>query len=231
VRPELIINAGLIVTAAGAALLCDFLRARNAQLRHKIDRLTFKAVRRTRPSTTRTRVRAAQERPTDLTLPGINLPMPTGMHSLAVLSNFIESRNPFTGLVVSIGVTMKRSGDPRTEDLASVVQEFIAGLLRDRDFGCRIDQQEFLLLCPGLRAQAAEQHLRSISERLWDYQLRALTKIPLIFSMGGSETGVEGLSDAIASAQQRMDQTMANTKAPGANGSLTQRGLVSLSAR
>lgn len=137
----------------------------------------------------------------------IHMKVPAGMHAPAVLSQVVESRQPFTGLVISIGVSAKDSREASAEDLAFSVEPFIAGLLRSSDFGCRVDRQEFLLLCPGPRAAEAQLHLSHISERLWDYQLRTLGKLSLVFNMGGTDVQGESLADAIVSAKQRMSQS------------------------
>ncbi len=136
------------------------------------------------------------------------------MHPVASVAELMQSRDPFTGLVISIGVSAKDSHATRSEELEPAVAEFMAGLLRKSDFGCRVDPHEFLMICPGSRAAEAQRHLSHVSERLWDYQLRAPGQSPLVFNMGGTEVLGESLSDAIASAKQRMNQSRHEPKAP-----------------
>lgn len=295
---QLIVSLVSIAVAAAVALACDFLRAKNSQLRAEMDRLASKpakglrrnsagpqrAARRSdriiateaaqpqrqlpnqwqakpalKPNSTlaawlikRAVERAAQKNEAELTAAPpeqvvveapkleptfelihgsgpisftpasplnpigldsrIDMQVPAGMQSPAVLSQILESRQLFTGLVISIGVSAKDPRQTRTEDLAFSIEQFIAGLLRNADFGCRVDNQEFLLLCPGPRGAEAQRHLSHVAERLWDYQLRALGKLPLEFSVGGTDVQGESLSDAIASAKQRMNQSRRSAK-------------------
>lgn len=280
---QLIISLISIAAAAAVALVCDYMRARNAQLREEMDRLAPKAGKRVlratagprgaaRPGSRIVPIEATQPlRPLPIELRAqpepqpepepqpasesglkpnsalstwlsdravgraatpdsvvvdtqsiqakpegsksdkvfemIHMKVPAGMHAPAVLSQVIEGRQPFTGLVISIGVSAKDSRETSAEDLAFSVEPFIAGLLGSSDFGCRVDRQEFLLLCPGPRGAEAQRHLSHISERLWDYQLRALGKLPLVFNMGGTDVQGESLTDAIVSAKQRMSQS------------------------
>lgn len=144
----------------------------------------------------------------------IDMQVPPGMHPVALIAELLRSRNLFTGLVISIGVGAKDPHASGSEELTPAVAEFMAGLLRKSDFGCRVDHHEFLMICPGLRAAEAQRHLSHVSERLWDYKLRALGKSPPVFNMGGTEVLSESLSDAIASAKHRMDQSRHAPKAP-----------------
>ncbi|MDQ2946349.1 MAG: hypothetical protein M3Y27_10480, partial [Acidobacteriota bacterium] len=208
---QLIISLISIAAAAAVALVCDYMRARNAQLREEMDRLAPKAAKRVlratagprraaRPGSKIVPIEATQPpRPLPIELPAapepqlasapglkpnaalstwltdravgraaaaadlstpikpegsksdkvfemIHMKVPTGMHAPAVLSQIVESYQPFSGLVISIGVSAKDSREASAEDLAFSVEPFIAGLLRSSDFGCRVDRQEFLLL-------------------------------------------------------------------------------------
>lgn len=294
---QLIVSLVSIAVAAAVALACDFLRAKNSQLRAEMDRLAPKPAKRPRrinagpqraarrsdriiatgaaqpprqlpnqgqakPALTanptlaawlikRAVERAAQKTEAELTTAppeqlvvatpkleaafkliqgsgrissapvsprpiGLDsrlvMQVPAGMQSPAVLSQILESRQLFTGLVISIGVSAKDPRETRTKDLAFSIEQFIAGLLRNLDFGCRVANQEFLLLCPGPRGTEAQRHLSHVAERLWDYQLRALGKLPLEFSMGETDAQGESLSDAIASAKQRMNLSRRSAK-------------------
>jgi GGDEF domain-containing protein len=93
---------------------------------------------------------------------------------------------------------------PRQEHPA---QPFIEGLLGESDFACRISNDEFLIICPGLRGVEAQRRLNEISERLWNFQLRGQGSISVLFSWGGIGVEDEPLSEAIASATERMQQT------------------------
>src|SRR5579864_4027457 len=128
--------------------------------------------------------------------------IPTGMHDRAALQSLLEMDLPFTGLVVLIGIA--RSRIPPQEHPA---EPFIAELLGPSDFACRNSDDEFLIICPGLRGAEAQRHLNGISERLWNFQLHGQGSFSVLFSWGGIGADDEPLLNAIASATERMQQT------------------------
>jgi hypothetical protein len=139
------------------------------------------------------------------------LNVPAGFHDSVVLEGLKTSPVPFSGLVISVGITQN---DPRSsEELAQTVTAYIRTLLRESDFACRTGEDEFLLVCPNLSGVAAHRHLSAISERLWDFQLRALGSFLMLFSLGGVDIQREPLAEAIASATERMSQTKRSRKA------------------
>jgi hypothetical protein len=120
----------------------------------------------------------------------------------AALQPFLDTDFPFTGLVVLVGIANSRT--PSREHPA---QPFIEGLLCPADFACRFGKEEFLIICPGLRGAEAQRRLNEISERLWNFQLRGQGSFSVLFSWVGIGVENEPLSDAIASATERMQQT------------------------
>jgi hypothetical protein len=139
------------------------------------------------------------------------LSVPAGFHDSQILDELKNSELPFSGLVISVGITQN---DPRaTDDLAQTVTAYIRSLLRESDFACRTGEDEFLLVCPNLTGVAAHRHLSALSERLWDFQLRALGSFLMLFSLGGVDIQREPLAEAIASATERMSQTKRSRKA------------------
>ena len=128
--------------------------------------------------------------------------IPTGMCDRAALQPLLEADPPFAGLVVLVGIAKSRA--PRVEH---PVQPFIEELLGPADFACRNDDDEFLILCPGLRGAEAQRRLNEISERLWNFQRRGQGSFSVLFSWGGIGVENQPLSEAIASATERMQQT------------------------
>jgi hypothetical protein len=128
--------------------------------------------------------------------------VPAGMGDRAALQTLLESDRPFTGLVVLVGIANSRAA--RVEHPA---QPFIEDLLGPADFACRNSDDEFLIVCPGLREVEAQRRLNEISERLWNFQLRGQGSFSVLFSWGGIGVENEPLSAAIASANGRMQQT------------------------
>lgn len=132
------------------------------------------------------------------------LQIPAGMFHRAALQGLLEIYQPFTGLVVSIGVDQK-GGIPRSKNLQWVA-DHIAGLLGQNDFACQIADQEFLIICPGERGAEAKRRFNHIVERLWDFQLRQLAELSVSLTSGGAGVENGSLAEAIASATQRMYQ-------------------------
>jgi hypothetical protein len=139
--------------------------------------------------------------PVELTPPAL-ISIPTGMCDHAALQPFLDTDFPFTGLVVLVGIA-----NSRTPARQHPAQSFIEGLLCPADFACRYGREEFLIICPGLRGSEAQRRLNEISERLWNFQLRGQGSFSVLFSWGGIGGENEPLSEAIASATERMQQT------------------------
>lgn len=146
-----------------------------------------------------------------ITPPTESVNVPSGFHAAGALDELKDSEGPFSGLVVSIGITHGESQS--NEELARTVTGYIRTLLRESDFGCRTADDEYLLICPNLSGVAAHRHLSVLSERLWDFQLRALGSFLMLFSLGGVDVLREPLGEAIASATERMSQTKRSRKA------------------
>jgi hypothetical protein len=140
------------------------------------------------------------------------LVIPAGMFDQSFLARLLEIKKPFTGLAVSIGINENDGSAPRSEDLMRSTSIFISSLLQDGDFGCQSGDDEFLMLCPGPKGAEAQRRLSQIAERLWDFQLRGIGTFSILFSWGGIEVNNELISDAIASAAERMYQTKRSRK-------------------
>ena len=127
---------------------------------------------------------------------------PTGLCQRALLEPFFEADPAFTGLVVLVGIAKSRAS--RHDHPA---EPFVEELLGPTDFACRHGDDEFLIVCPGLRDANAQRRLNEISERLWNFQLQGQGSFSVLFSWGGIGVENEPLSHAIASATERMQQT------------------------
>jgi hypothetical protein len=135
--------------------------------------------------------------------------IPTGFHEGRILSRLLQSRQPFTGLVVSIGISISRTADGSMPD---AVVDMIRSLIGAEEFACQSSYEEFLLLCPSERGASAQRRLSQIAQQLWDFQLRSLGKFSILFSWGGVEVCSESIDEAIASAHDRMHETKRGRK-------------------
>ena len=133
--------------------------------------------------------------------------LPAGMHDDAVLDRAIATGKPFRGLVVSVGVNDVEGRSANHPDLMHSIGFFIRGLIVENEFACRTGEAEFLIVCPGLQGFAAQRRLNQIAEQLWDYQLRGISTWSIVFSWGGADVHHQSLSDAVAMANEQMNDT------------------------
>ncbi len=132
---------------------------------------------------------------------------PTGMIQQPVLEKLLADGELFSGLVVSIGVNDSDSSMWHSQGLMHSVGNYLTGLLHEQDFSCRTDYDEFILVCRGEHGAQSQRRLNNISELLWDYQLRGIGASSILFSWGGVQVKDQPLSEAVASAVDRMRQT------------------------
>ncbi|MBI4908386.1 MAG: diguanylate cyclase [Acidobacteria bacterium] len=152
-------------------------------------------------------------------LPAVpELSVPDGFHDKSVLQQLIQSPDVLTGVVVAIGINeyahqLEKLGASSMADLMRSVEGMITGLLRPgMDFACRSSEDEFILIFPKETGAAAQRRLTSISERLWNFQLRSISNFSVLFSWGAVEVQAETLADAAAGASERMYQTKRTRK-------------------
>jgi len=135
--------------------------------------------------------------------------VPSGFHDNFVLSRLVQSRQPVSGLVVSIGVNT-----PRNEDgsMPEQVRQLMESLIGPGDFACQSSEEEFLLMFPNESGASAQRRLSEIAQQLWDFQLRSMGTFSILFSWGGVEVRSESIDEAIASANERMQETRRGRK-------------------
>jgi hypothetical protein len=131
---------------------------------------------------------------------------PAGMIGPEAFQRLLDSKEPFSGLVVSIGINDSDSRIWRSQGLMQSVGGCIAGL-HEKDFSCRTAYDEFVLVCRGELGAQSQRRLNRISEQLWDFQLRGINTCAILFSWGGVQVQNQPLSEAVASAVDRMRQT------------------------
>jgi len=132
---------------------------------------------------------------------------PVGMIQRPALDALLENAEPFSGLVVSIGINDSDSGIWHRPGLMPSVGSYIATLLVEKDFSCRTGYDEFVMICPGAHGARLQRRLNRIAEQLWDFQLRGAVACAILFSWGAVESRNQPLAEAIASATERMRET------------------------
>ncbi len=133
--------------------------------------------------------------------------LPAGVQDGFVLTRLVERRQPVSGLVVSIGVTAQQKDEAPVEDVPAAVRSLVESLLGPDDFAAQSGTEEYLLIYPGVRGSAAQRRLSEIAQQLWDFQLRSMGRLSVLFSWGGVEVRSESIEEAIASATERMNET------------------------
>jgi hypothetical protein len=140
------------------------------------------------------------------------LEFPTGLHRPEVLHRLLEESGVINGVVVAVGINDYQQlqlshGKNGFEDLDHSVVELIKSIAGSKGFAVRRAVDEFLLVFPNDSGPFAQRRLTQLSERLWDFQLRSLGTFSILFSWGAVEVIAEPLSEAVASANERMYQT------------------------
>ncbi|HVO99896.1 MAG TPA: hypothetical protein VMT15_17610 [Bryobacteraceae bacterium] len=138
---------------------------------------------------------------------GISLP--EGFQDGYVLHQLVQSHQPVSGLVVSIGINAGRNADGSRPE---AVNEVIQSLIGPHDFAAQSGADEYLLIYPEEHGASAQRRLSQIAQQLWDFQIRSLGSIEILFSWGGLEVQSESIEEAIASASERMRETKRGRK-------------------
>jgi GGDEF domain-containing protein len=160
----------------------------------------------------------ADEPAAEAAQPGaVEADVPPGLHPVAAVNAMLDRNGIFTGTAVSIGINdfaslRSKLGDEEGADSLAAVEQMVRELLEDRAFGCRFQEDEYILLFPGETEAAAQRRLFQVSEKLWDFQLRSLGQASVMFSWGGLEVQREPVKEAVAGARERMLQTKRNRK-------------------
>lgn len=150
-----------------------------------------------------------QHEPSNLTTAG----RAAGLIPQSALEELLERAEPFTGLVVSIGINDSDSSMWHSKGLMQSVGNYLADLLHTDEFCCRTAYDEFVMVCPGEQGAHSQRRLNHLSERLWDYQLRGVGARSILFSWGGVQVQNQPLDETIAAATDRMRQTKRNGNA------------------
>jgi len=183
----------------------------------------------TRPAATvNTDLLAAVVAATNHSTQASDILLPAGFQDGFVLNKLVQSRQPVSGLVVSIGVNAAGKSDGK---LPAAVHQLVQSLIGPHDFAAQSSDDEFLLIYPRERGASAQRRLSQIAQQLWDFQLRSLGSFQILFSWGGVEVRNESIEEAIASASERMQETKRGRKlltmsAPAAAGETQLRQAV-----
>ena len=92
------------------------------------------------------------------------------------------------------------------------IRGLIQSLIGPNDFAAQSGKDEFLLIYPNEARRLRTALVSLIAEQLWDFQLRSMGTLSILFSWGGLEVRSESIDEAIASATERMQETRRNRR-------------------
>lgn len=136
--------------------------------------------------------------------------LPAGFQDAGVLGRMMREQQMVSGLVVSIGASGARRADGSMPD---ALVKLVASLAKDGELACASGDEEFVLICPNERGAQGQRRLSQIAQTLWDFQLRSLGTLGVVFSWGGLEVKNETMEEAVAAARDRMAETRRGRKA------------------
>lgn len=142
----------------------------------------------------------------------VRLAVPGGYHEPQALARLMEEEAPFQGLVMVVSLVdyvrlLADQGKPAMEQLMGAVSRQVVSMTREQDFACRIGEDEFVLVFAQEGGAAAKRRIQFVAERLWDFQLRSLGSMSVLFSWGAAETAGEPLSRTVERAREQMIET------------------------
>jgi hypothetical protein len=152
--------------------------------------------------------------------------LPPGLHRAGALRHLLDSRAPFRGMVMAIGVNGwndRPVSDPMAETLNHAVTEYLSALLEPSEFACQPGADRFVLVSQD-RDGAAQRRFAALAGKLSDFQLKRSTTTAL-FSYSGFEANGEPLCEAVASALDLMQANRAQS-APAVLGTSRRRKVV-----
>ncbi len=136
---------------------------------------------------------------------------PIGMHDNKTLNELIAAKQLVTGVVILAGINdysklVADKSPAQIEEMTQPAVKLISGIIREKDFAARIDDDKWVMIFSGELGNAAQRRIDSVAEKFWDYQLRNLGHAQLRFSTGAVQVERESLSEAVDAAQERMEQ-------------------------
>ena len=139
------------------------------------------------------------------------LQVPAGWHQAPVLDGLLAEPLPFEGLVACVSIAdferlSSEFGEARCEEAINSLCAALDNLVEPGDFLCRSTAADLVLLFPGLPTSAHSGRIRLLAELLWDFQLRALSTVPVLCNWGASEAVRERLAEVLGRAREQMSE-------------------------
>jgi hypothetical protein len=142
------------------------------------------------------------------------LHLPPGFHTSGGLDYLLESRSPFRGTVVAIGVNgLDETRHAEDSELRAVVTDYLRSLLEPGEFACQPSIDRYVIVSRE-RDAAAVRRFNELAGKLCDSELRRPSTNCALFSCGGFEASGEPLCDAVDIAGERMRDARNRQTAP-----------------
>jgi GGDEF domain-containing protein len=143
--------------------------------------------------------------------------LPAGLQTAEVYSRATRRAEPFTGAVMVIAIndyakTVQQHGEATVQPILDDVLRFISEVAGAQAFLCRSSDDELVLLWPKERLPEPRQVFHAITEKLWDYQLRTLGGVTVIFGWGFHEAEAGSLLSAVGAAREQMTDNRRNRR-------------------
>lgn len=143
--------------------------------------------------------------------------LPAGIQDRLTFSRLLEAPGVLSGVVVSISLNdYKRVQDALThqafEDLIGSIGKLMNGMIREQDFGVRLGEGDWVFVYRNELGAVAQKRILQISEKLWDFQLRSMGSVSILFGWGAVEVENERLSEAYNASIERMEQSRRGRK-------------------
>ncbi len=130
----------------------------------------------------------------------------TGLLNRSALERWLDEEREFTGLIVvcdmdDFKLLNDRYGHIVGDEILHGVGKLVRGSIRERDMAFRWGGDEFVIFFRSLDPEVAEARMRSVEERLSNFQIRKYGRMAIRFSWGigradDSTTIREGLAEA-----------------------------------
>ena len=147
-----------------------------------------------------------ESEPAATSQPVSRLSIPAGIIDTSEFQPLLDSKEPFAGTVIAIGI----SGLDSAPWEATGASDFVKSALEPNDMACHTQDDEFIIVIPEEFGAAGQRRIHQVSQKLWDHQIRSVGRSPVMFSWGATDSKDESFADTVASARERMEQTRRN---------------------
>lgn len=168
-----------------------------------------------------TMAKSLEGKPNVLQMPagsGENGPfVPAGVCPSDALASLLEVPGAFAGSAMVIAApdfedVVKQHGAAAVEQFMQEILASLQGAAGQDAFLCRPSDGEFVLVWPKDRVPSPSSPMRMVTERIWDFQLRTLGNVPLIFNWGLADSKGDTLAGLLRDARESMLESRRNRR-------------------